>query len=221
MTSYYPDEITIEGDTLKYFKAHSELIQTLLENQGNEDSLDLSADIMFGGDKEMWKVFLDIFFPEEGYGKLFNVRNNRLIVRNERGGEDAVMNVLRYMLVDEPGRELNFARVQAQRQINAPANVAPRGEGIRAVPNYVPPARNNLNFIERENNNRFNNNNSNNNEGPQLGYTEEEEELLGRLQGQAARNFYPNQRRKVNRRTRRNRKNRRSSRKQRRQTRRS
>jgi hypothetical protein len=52
--------------------------------------------------------------PEEGHAKLFNVRNNKLYVKNSRGGEEALMDMLQFMMVNEPGTELNFAKAQAK-----------------------------------------------------------------------------------------------------------
>jgi hypothetical protein len=203
----YPNVIEIQGESLKYFKNHSELIATLLENQGNEESLELSSDVLFGGDTNKWKLFLDLFFPEEGYGKLFEYRGGEVIVKESRGGEEALMDVLRYMLVNEAGTEIEFAKEQARKQINAPAQIAPRGVGIRAPRRPILQLRNNY-FLEFGNNreNWGNNNWGNNNEeNTKLGYTEEEEGLLGKLKGKNAKKYYPNQggRRRSNRRTRR------------------
>ena len=131
MASDYPDTIYIEGDVLDYLAKHSELIEFLLENQNDKTSLELDKKIMFGNDEGMWKVFLDVFFPEEGLGKLYDFKNGKIIVREDRGGEEAVMNVLRYMLVNQAGTELEFAKAQAKKQINAPAPTVARGVGIR------------------------------------------------------------------------------------------
>lgn len=212
----YPDSIQIEGEKLKYMKEHSGLIATLLENQGHEESLELDAETMFGGDREMWKLFMDLFFPEEGYAKLFNVRNNKLYVKNSRGGEEALMDVLRYMLVNEPGREIEFAKNQARKQINAAQQIEPRGVGVRAAAR-VAEVRNNYDNFPANNNNWHNNNNNNNNgNNIHVGYTSNEEAMLGKLSGTAAKQYYRNNRRKA---TRRNRKTRRSTRKQARLTR--
>lgn len=198
----YPHTISIEGETLDYLKNHSELIAILLENQNNQDALELDCDILFGGDNEKWHLFLDLFFPEEGYAKLFDVLNNSTMrVKNSRGGEEALMDMLRYMMVNEPGTELEFAINQARRQINAPAVVAPRGVGVRAPLRFV--RRNNNNNNNRNeyphnfnnNNNRVfpNNDNENTDNNVRLGYTNEEESMLGRLKGQAAKTYYPNE----------------------------
>jgi hypothetical protein len=218
MNSVYPEGITIEGETLDYLKKHSELIAILLDNQGDETSLYLDAETLFGGDREKWKLFLDLFFPEEGYAKLFNITaNKKLTMKNTRGGEEALMDMLQYMMVNEPGKELNFAKNQAMRQINAPAAVAPRGVGVRAPFRYVPYNHNRNNY---PNNNLGQNNWSNNNSGNnvQLGYTNEQEAMLGKLKGQAAKNYYPNEggKRRVTRRTHKTRKAKRTARKNRR-----
>lgn len=199
----YPHTISIEGETLDYLKAHSELITILLENQENQNALELDSETLFGGDNEKWHLFLDLFFPEEGYAKLFDVLNNSTMrVKNSRGGEEALMDMLRYMMVNEPGTELEFAINQARRQINAPAVVAPRGVGVRAPLRFVRRNNNNNNNdanqyphnFNNNNNGLFSNNNSENNENNvRLGYTNEEESMLGRLKGQAAKNYYPNE----------------------------
>jgi hypothetical protein len=219
MNASYPDKISIEGETLKYLKDHSELIAILLDNQGNEDSLELDAETLFGGDNEKWHLFLDLFFPEEGYAKLFDVSaNKKLTVKNSRGGQEALMDMLQYMMVNEPGTELNFAKNQALRQINAPAVVAPRGVGVRAPLRYVRRENNANQYNFEYNNEMYPNNNNNNENNVQLGYTNEEQTLLGKLKGQAAKNFYPNQggKRRGTRRNRKTRKAKRAARKTRR-----
>jgi hypothetical protein len=221
MNSVYPEAIMIEGETLNHLKKHSELIAILLDNQGDEASLELDAETLFGGDREKWKLFLDLFFPEEGYAKLFDVTaNKKLKVKNARGGEEALMDMLHYMMVNEPGKELNFAKNQALLQINAPAVVEPRGVGVRAPLRYV--RRNNANLYPHnfENNNPWRNNNTheNNENNVKVGYTNEEEAMLGKLKGKMAKNYYPNEggKRRGVRRTRKTRKAKRAARKTRR-----
>lgn len=194
MNTTYPDRISIEGETLNHLKNHSELIAILLDNQGNEGPLELDAETLFGGDREKWTLFLDLFFPEEGYGKLFDITaNKKLKVKNTRGGEEALMNMLQYMMVNEPGKELNFAKNQALLQINAPAVVAPRGVGVRAPFRLRPSTNNHSNNWGNNNPWGNNNNNENNENNVRLGYTNEQEAMLGKLKGKMAKNYYPNE----------------------------
>ena len=233
MSNLYPTEITIEDEVLKYMKKHSDLIDILVDNEGGTDSLTIDSKNLFGGDEKRWKIFLDLFFPEMGYGKLFNIDGDRVTVRESRGGEEAVMDILKYMMVDKPGEELEFAKIQAKKAINAPAITVARGEGVAgpgigarqfAARQAFMAARN------PQSNNWGNNNNTafgyegdeneNNNRGVKLGYTEEEENIRSKLPNKY-KGFMPNQRRgrRSNRRTRRN-KSRRNNRKNRKQTRR-
>lgn len=235
----YPDEITLEegSEELKFLSEHSELINTLAEI---ETPLKLTADTLFPNDaeevkEEKWHNFVDLFFPEMGVRKFFTVKNGKVVIAPGRGSENAVTSLLDFFMVDEPNTMLNFARIQAQKQINAPLSVEPRGQGIiepgvgaRAFASRQEQLRGNQEYVGPEwpNNNNYNNNNynENNNNRTKVGYTEEEEEMLSKLKGHAASKYYPNERRKSNRRrrnmTRRNSSLRRASRKNRKATRR-
>jgi len=218
--SEYPESITLVKDTEEYdnLVEHSSLIQNLVEDS-NED-LVLSADLMFPNDtaseqERLWGLFVDIFFPEKGIRRFFSEKNGKLYINQSRGTEEDLKGLLDFMMIDKPSTMMNFAKAQAKKTVNRPQPVVTKGRQPKEVGaaaleymnqqaekralnsyNYnFPSANNDYNYPENENNG------SNN---TRLGYTEEEEEVLSKLKGHAAKKYYPNERRKANRRTRRN-----------------
>lgn len=203
----YPDEISLEGETLDFLKKHSELISTLHEIQNNEGPLILDADLLFQGNKDHWKLFYDLFFPE-GSGKLFEFRGENVVVSNSRGGKEALKEIMDYLMVDTPKTMINFAKAQARKQINAPAKtVTTESRAKGKQPNLAENNNNNNSYNDFNEgygatNNYIENVNTNTNEnnGPKMGYAEEEEEYLSKLKGKNIRTYYGNERRKANRR---------------------
>lgn len=132
MATNYPESIVLEKGSEEYnlMKEHSGLIK---EFDDDGDSLELTADILFGGDVEKWHNFVDIFFPELGNkdNKYFGFKNGKIYVLNDRGGKEELTKMLDFLLVDRPETMMNFARKQAKKQLNAPSNVIARGVGIR------------------------------------------------------------------------------------------
>lgn len=127
----YPDEIVLERGSpeLVNLTKHSKLLKELIEDDG---SLVLTADLLFGGDKNKWKIFVDVFFPEIGVKRFFVFhKNGEISVDPKRGTKEDLIDILDYMDVDEPRTMMNFAKQQARKSLNASAATVPRGVGIR------------------------------------------------------------------------------------------
>jgi hypothetical protein len=230
----YPEVIILERGSQEYnhLARHSGLIQNLFED--DEGNIELSADLMFPNETKaeqdrLWGLFVDIFFPELGIHRLFIMKNTGLNVDPKRGTLDDVRGMVDYMMVDEPETMMNFAKAQARKTLNIPAEEVPRG-----APNRRPGAAAAA-FAARQANlaarnappnnwefghNNWNNNNegaSNNSGDPRLGHREENNEYLAKVSTKNWGRFGLNERRKKNRRTRRrqNRKNRKQTRRNR------
>lgn len=207
----YPEEITLERGNPEFalLEKHSELFRTIVENYSeNKDQITLTP-TLFGGDDDAWQMFVDVFFPELGVRPFFSFRGNKVSVDPKRGTKEDLQYLLQYMLIDDEDTMMNFAKSQAMKAVNAPQNVVPRGVGVRK---NAPIGSYNYNN-NYENNNNYNNYNNNNNSGPRMGYTEENEEMLGKLRGKNASKYFPNEggsRLTTKRKTRRNRKGRKS-----------
>jgi hypothetical protein len=149
----YPETITLDPDSseYKFMKAHSALFDTLAEM--NNGPLEVSADLLFHGDEEKWKNFVDIFFPNLTEKQYFGFRNNNIYVLPERGGTKSLTNMLDYLMVNSPNTMLNFARSQARKYVAAPANKVAKGVGIRT------PGSGALAYLARKAAARANNNN--------------------------------------------------------------
>lgn len=184
----YPDEIIIQKGSSEYdvLYKHSELFRTIAEKySGNKDEVKLSSS--FFGDE--WPMFVDLFFPEMGYTPLFIFKNRAIQLRSNRGTKEQLAQLLRFLLVDDEDTMMNFARVQAKKQLNAPANIVPHG--IRKTHKKL------LNKHRNNNNNSNYNSNSNynanyNSDGIKLGYTTNEEKLLGKLPPKYIKKYFPN-----------------------------
>ena len=185
----YPDEIIVQKDSSEYdvLYKHSELFRTIAEKySGNKDEVKLSSS--FFGDE--WPMFVDLFFPEMGYNPLFIFKNRAIQLRSNRGTKEQLAQLLRYLLVDDEDTMMNFARDQAKKQVNAPANIVPRG--IRKTQKKLLNKHRNNNNI---NSNYYGNSNSNpnyNSDGIELGYTKNEENLLGKLSPKYIKKYFPN-----------------------------
>ena len=185
----YPDEIIVQKDSSEYdvLYKHSELFRTIAEKySGNKDEVKLSSS--FFGDE--WPMFVDLFFPEMGYNPLFIFKNRAIQLRSNRGTKEQLAQLLRYLLVDDEDTMMNFARDQAKKQVNAPANIVPRG--IRKTQKKLLNKHRNNNNI---NSNYYGNSNSNpnyNSDGIELGYTKNEENLLGKLPPKYIKKYFTN-----------------------------
>jgi len=195
----YPNEIIVVRGSPEFdvLYDHSELFRTIVENYAeNKDEIELSSEF-FGGDGDEWHMFVDLFFPEMGVRQLFLFKNNTIEVSPKRGTKEDLAQLMRYMLVDDEDTMMNFAKAQAKKQLNYPRNVSvPRRNRPRKTNNRTAKNRNynnNNNNNAGFNNNYYNNNNNNNNNGPRLGYTENEEQYLGKLSGKNAKHYYANE----------------------------
>lgn len=190
----YPPEIRLErgSEELKFLTKHSQLLETYTE-LSNGDVI-LSAADLFQGDETKWKMFVDVFFPELAIQRFFVFKNGKMSVDPKRGTEEDLRELLDYLLVEEPRTMMNFAEKQARKSLNKNvyANTVARGVAPRATASAaVAVERNYGNWVN--NNNYFNNNlNNNNNENVEIGYTEEEEEFMGKLKGKNVKKYYTN-----------------------------
>ena len=128
--SGYPEEIVLEAgsEELEFLTKRSGLLKELGEI---ETPLTLSADVLFQGDQTKWKMFVDVFFPGLSGKPFFGYKNGKVFVRPERGTRENLRQMVDFFMVDTPETMMNFARKQAERQMNAPTVTAARGVGIR------------------------------------------------------------------------------------------
>jgi hypothetical protein len=196
----YPDEIIVEKGSSEYevLHKHSEVFRKQVKYSGNKDEVKLSS--KFFGDE--WSMFVDLFFPEMGYNPLFKFKNNSIQLRSNRGTKEQLAQLLRFLLVDDEETMMNFARSQALKQLNAPAEIDPRKKRTRKwnVERKYNNHNNNFNNYNNNYNKNYSNNHYNNNNGPKLGLTEEEENLLPKLSRKNAKIYFPNERRRKTRR---------------------
>jgi hypothetical protein len=181
----YPEEIIVIKDSPEYEAlSRSEVFRTLAESWSKTNEVILTSE--YFGDK--WPMFVDLFFPEMGQGPLFIFRNRSIQVNPKRGTKKDLDELLDFLLVDK-----NFARNQARKQLNAPANTANRGKGTRRNwTNERKRGNSNYNNYNNENNN-VNNNNNNNKNGPNIGFANNNEEaILGKLSNKNAKKYFPN-----------------------------
>jgi hypothetical protein len=105
----YPSEITIAPGTEEYdfFMEHSDLFKSLASEYG---TVKFSQDIFFGGDENKWKLFLDLFFPEQSIQPIFvnynfnthvipEVLVNRGVISRQQTFED-IMDIFEYLMMD-------------------------------------------------------------------------------------------------------------------------
>lgn len=219
----YPETLVLERGSEEYdnLARHSGLIQNLFEDeQGN---IELTADLLFPNEaanvqQKKWKLFVDVFYPQLAQERLYiQSANGSISVDPARGKVDDIVELLDYLLVDDPDTMMDFARDQARKSMNivGVANErerAPREPGEGAVAfearqqnlrnrNEVP----NIGQHNWQNNNGRGNNNESNNNRPnvQLGHTEENEALLAGISRQNYSRLGLNERRAKSRRTRR------------------
>jgi hypothetical protein len=185
----YPDEIIVEIGSPEYEAlSHSEFFRTLAENYSENNEVKLSA--KFFGDE--WPMFVDLFFPEMGYNPLFMFRNGSIRIIPNRGTKEDLAKLMDFLLVNDEKTMMNFARNQARKQLNAPANTDNRGKGTRKNRTNER-KRGNSNYNNNNNNNAVNNNNNNENNGPNIGFANNNEEaILGKLSNKNAKKYFPN-----------------------------
>ena len=222
----YPDRIVLRGRDLEFFSNISPLIEALDDLNNRQNELVLEREWIHGGDAHLWTVILDLLFPFElprhrPEHELFLFRRDGSAYLNPHravtmddlkevidyfmiGRARDIQNVLTRFAYMRPGapEEPSVREIVAQEEHNLRERLA-YARRLRNTENRfnVPPPNNNTGY--------FNNENENENEGPELGYTEEEEEMLGRLQGTNAARYYQGGRK-----TRRNKKLKRKTRKQ-------
>lgn len=188
----YPDEIIVVKDSPEYkVLSHSEVFRTIAENWSKTNEVKITPE--FFGDE--WPMFVDLFFPEMGYNPLFMFKNGSIKVIPKRGTKEDLAKLLDFLLVDDEKTMMNFARNQARKQLNAPANTANRGKGTRRNgTNERKRGNSNYNNYNNENNNVNNNvNNNNNNDGPNIGFANNNEEAIyGKLSNKNAKKYFPN-----------------------------
>ena len=184
----YPDEIIVEIGSPEYEAlSHSEFFRTLAENYSENNEIKLSAKF-FGNE---WPMFVDLFFPEMGYNPLFMFRNGSIRIIPNRGTKEDLAKLMDFLLVDDKKTMMNFARSQARKQLNAPANTVNRGKGTRKNGTNER-KRGNSNY-NNNNNNAVNNNNNNENNGLNIGFANNNEEaLFGKLSNKNAKKYFPN-----------------------------
>ena len=127
----YPETIVLQRGTeeFDFLVQHSGLIESLAND--NEPTLELSADLLFAGDQSKWQNFVDLFFPAKAVRDFFGFKNGNVYVLPDRGGKEALRDLLDFFLVNTPNTMWNFAKQQAKRQVYAPANTVAPGVGIR------------------------------------------------------------------------------------------
>jgi hypothetical protein len=196
----YPDKITLRGRNIDFFTNISPLLDTIDELNGRASELVLEKDLF----SVPWGLIVDLLFPNQlsqqhkPSHELFLFRENGFPYLNPNRSvtyED-LQEIIDYFLIGHP-REINETLLQfAYRRPGAPERphnayftvspakeLAERREKQRAYRQSMENSRRN-NFSEENNNSNFiNYNNENENQGPELGYTEEEEEVLGKLKG--------------------------------------
>lgn len=127
----YPETIVLQrgSEEFNFLTRHSGLIESLAND--NEPTLELTADLLFNGDQTKWQNFIDLFFPEKAVRKFFAFKNNNIYVLPDRGGREALIDMLDFFMVNTPSTMMNFAKRQARKQLNAPQPTVTRGVGIR------------------------------------------------------------------------------------------
>jgi hypothetical protein len=185
----YPDEIIVVIGSPEYEAlSHSEFFRIIAENYSENNEIKLSA--KFFGDE--WPMFVDLFFPEMGYNPLFMFRNGSIRIIPNRGTKEDLAKLMDFLLVDDEKTMMNFARSQARKQLNAPANTVNRGKGTRKNGTNER-KRGNSNYNNNNNNNAVNNNNNNENNGLNIGFADNNEEaLFGKLSNKNAKKYFPN-----------------------------
>jgi hypothetical protein len=193
----YPESITPNpgSDEYNFLFKHSHVFRELHDWQG---PIELSADLLFGGDQTKWQDFVDIFFPEVGVKPYFGKKNNNIYVLPNRGNEESLKDMLEFLMIDSPDTIMNFAKAQARTQfILSGSLTVPRGVGIRKA-RVATVNNNNNNYYFANNNNLFPNNEEevvntrpeirvNNNEGNNYENYEEENQEENLVQTSRAR----------------------------------
>ena len=199
----YPDRIVLRGRDLDFFARISPLIETLKESSDKEDELVLEHDLFYRGIK--WPLIVDLLFPYElseermPSHELFYFRDNGNPYLNPN--RDVTMAELReiidYFMIGHPQEMEEILLKFAYMRPGAPPRppraefTIPPAQEIReeraAIQRLRTIPRGNNNYPENNENNDWSNNTEN--QGPNIGYTEEEEGLLGKLKGTNAKRY--------------------------------
>lgn len=193
----YPEKIILERGTPEFalLEKHSELFRIIVENYAeNKDEVTLTP-YLFGDDDNEWEMFVDVFFPELAIRPFFIFKNKKISINSKRGTKEELKQLLRYMLIDHENTMLNFVKSQAKKSINAPRNVSARSvrKPIQQIKTYTRSSKNNFNNYSNYYSNYNQYNDDSNNTGPRLGYTEENEKMLGKLRGKDVSKYFPNE----------------------------
>jgi hypothetical protein len=214
MPAEYPESIVLKGKNIDYFAKISELIDGMDEINGRANTLVLTNDMFFAANnrnQRMWPIIVDLLFPYElpkphlHQHELFHFDSDGNPYFNpERKGvkmED-LREIIDYFLIGKPEERdemiLNFVymrpgapkRPQYARFVQPPrarerAEKAIRQEYQRAAANA-----NEYQYFANENENNRNNYNNNEYQGPEIGHTEEDEEMLVKLKGKNQARYY-------------------------------
>lgn len=204
----YPDRIVLRGRDLEFFVNISPLIETLDDLNNRQNELVLEREWIHGGDPYFWTILVDLLFPYELPERhmpshelfLFRPDGSAYLNPHRPVSMNDLKEVVDYFMI---GRARDLPQVLARFAYMRPG--APERPTVREIVaqnehnlrRRLAEARRLRNTEDRfnvppNNNNRYfnNNNNENENEEPELGYTEEEEEMLGRLQGANVGRYY-------------------------------
>ncbi len=165
----YPTEITFKPGTEKYnyFYKHSDLFRSLADEYG---TVEFTQDTFLGGDKRKWRIFYDLFFPEEDVAPLFvdwhfdtYVIPQVVLGREGLSGQqiyDDIMDIFEYLMMDR----VSYQRPRLNLQGNPILNKSGKPKmtnstNIEATQQKM--AETLLELANRRRNIQYNNNNNN------------------------------------------------------------
>ena len=191
--SQFPQSITLEGVVLEDIIAASDFFKVLDRWEGHKKSYTLTAEKLFDNDQYMWRMFVDLFFPEKipelpkmnngtfrltrafmwGPGELFGLNESMYPLEDVHALFDFLM--IDRQDWDAVMRYLEDVHYVHQKRPPPP----PTYQQSKYVRQYNP----NLSLTPRYNENNFASNNESEPENEvELGFkNEEEEEAYGKL----------------------------------------
>jgi hypothetical protein len=200
--SDYPKSIVLQGDILEDFLQMSDFFKGIDRWEGHKSSYTLTAERLFDGDQNAWKLFLDIFFPDK-VSQLKRLNNGTFSMvpvfnYDEYGNYtltdrwytmDYVKALFDFLMIPkeiekdvyEYVKNLHFHRAKKPSPPfrNPPKVPSPSKENLEQYYNLL---RNNHNFFRTFNVNEYYNNNETYEPNVELGFkNEEEEEAFGKL----------------------------------------
>lgn len=122
-----PTEILLTGDKMKEVKRNFSILADL-SNDG--ESLVLSKDLLFPGDKKKWEIFYDILMPEESYKYKKNDalfifgKNGKAGINPKRATKEEAIQILDFLSDMKEEQAKEYLRKTATKQINAPQQIA-------------------------------------------------------------------------------------------------